>query len=100
MAKNEIEKSRFSRLTDEQHSLIVDAIRYLADLAAELRTGRKYQAETWIENREKDIEDTKAIIERDLEGLENFAFVDPEESEIYLEAIEKAARVEETEGEG
>lgn len=99
MAKIEIEKSRFSRLTDEQHSSIVDAIRYLADLAAELRTGRKYQEETWIESREKDLEDTKVIIERDLEGLENFAFIDPEESEIYRAAIEKAARIEETEGE-
>lgn len=106
MAKIEIEKSRFSRLTDEQHSSIVDAIRYLADLAAELRTGRKYQAETWIENHSTDLYESKEEIIRDLEGLENFAFIDPEESEIYREAIEKAAQKlqrsfpEETEGEG
>lgn len=100
MGKIEIEKSRFSRLTDEQHSSIVDAIRYLADLAAELRIGLLYRSEEWINHCKAELEDTREIVERDLEGLENFGFIDPEESEIYREAIDKAARTGETEGEG
>lgn len=90
MAKIEIEKSRFSRLTDEQHSSIVDAI----------RTESSYRSEDWIENHRTDLCESKEEIIRDLEGLENFAFVDPEESEIYREAIDKATRMDETEGEG